>query len=57
MNVGYYMTVIDPVQVLGEEYNEIIKDFVDTIRNSTPIDGMSILLPGDDRIKNKEKIS
>lgn len=57
MNVGYYMTIIDPVQVLGEEYNEVIKDFVDTIRNSTPVDGMTILLPGDDRIKNKEKNS
>lgn len=57
MNIGYYMTVIDPVQVLGEQYNEVINDFVNIIRNSETIEGMSIILPGDDRLKNKENNS
>lgn len=54
MNVGYYVTVIDPKQVLGEKYEEIIKDFVHTIRNSEATSGQVIAIPGDDRLKLKE---
>ena len=55
MNVGFYMTVIDPVAVL-EEYDEIITDFINRLKTSKPgVDG-KIILPGDDRIKFKKTI-
>lgn len=54
MKVGYYITVIDPVQVLGENYNEIIGDFVNTIRNSQAAEGQTIVMPGDDRLRAKQ---
>lgn len=51
MNVGFYLTVIDPMVVCGDEYYKEISQFVDLLRNSAPIDGQSISLPGDNRIK------
>lgn len=51
MNVGFCLTVIDPHAVLGEEYDSIIRDYVATVRGSTPADGQTICLPGDDRMK------
>lgn len=51
MNVGFYLTVIDPYAVLGEEYDAIIRDYVDTVRHSQSADGQTICLPGDDRMK------
>lgn len=50
MNVGFYMTVIDPLIVVGSEYQNIIHDFVKRLRNSKAIVGEKIVLPGDDRI-------
>lgn len=49
MNVGFQFIVLDPKQILGEEYEFVIKDFVMRLRDSQPIDGCSIVLPGDDR--------
>lgn len=51
MNVGFYLTVIDPHAVLGEEYDAIMRDYVDTVRHSQPADGQTVCLPGDDRLK------
>lgn len=53
MNVGFQFIVFDPKQILGEEYDSVIKDFISTLRNSQPIEGCSIILPGDDRLKYK----
>ena len=53
MNVGYCFTVIDPRQVLGEEYETVIAEFVSTIRQSAAVDGETVLLPGDDRLRAK----
>lgn len=53
MNVGFQFIVLDPKQILGEEYDSVIKDFISTLRNSQPIEGCSIILPGDDRLKYK----
>lgn len=53
MNVGFYMSVIDPQIVCGEEYNQAITDFVDLIKNSTVADGCKISLPGADRLRYK----
>ena len=50
MNIGFYLTVIDPHAVLGEEYDAMMRDYVATVRGSDPADGQTICLPGDDRI-------
>lgn len=57
MNVGFYMTVIDPVAICGEEYNQEIREYVDRIKSSKAAEGKNIALPGEDRInfrKNRE---
>ena len=57
MNVGFYMTLIDPVAVCGEEYNQEIREYVDRIKNSKAVEDKKIALPGEDRInfrKNRD---
>ena len=57
MNVGFYMTVIDPVAVCGEAYHEAIRDYVARIKSSRAADGQTVALPGEDRIlyrKNRD---
>jgi len=49
MNVGFYMTVIDPVAVI-EEYEKIIINFVKCLKTSKPVGYGKIVLPGDDRL-------
>ena len=56
MNVGYYITVIDTKIVCGDEYDKNIVEFVDLLRNSECIDGRTISIPGDDRIKKKHEL-
>lgn len=55
MNIGFQFIVLDPKQILGEEYDVVIQDFVSQLRNSKAIDGCSIILPGDDRLKYKKE--
>lgn len=55
MNVGYYITVIDPVQVLGEDAPATLREFTQALRNSDAIDGEIVRLPGDDRIEKKRQ--
>ncbi|MBQ4613063.1 MAG: Ldh family oxidoreductase [Clostridia bacterium] len=50
MNVGFCLTVIDPYAVLGEEYDAIVRDYIDTLRGSASAEGRAIALPGDDRM-------
>ena len=50
MNVGFQFIVLDPKQILGEEYKFVITDFVKTLKESETIKGQQIVLPGDDRI-------
>lgn len=54
MNVGFYMTVIDPAVVCGEEYNKEIKEYVSRLRNAKTAEGKKISLPGDDRMYYKK---
>lgn len=57
MNVGFYMTVVDPYVVLGEDYDREIKEYVERIKSSKAAEGKEIVLPGEDRInyrKNNE---
>jgi LDH2 family malate/lactate/ureidoglycolate dehydrogenase len=53
MNVGFYLNIINPEIVIGDIYQEIIKDFVKRLRESKKVGEKKIILPGDDRIKNK----
>ena len=53
MNVGFCFAAIDPKVVIGENYPEIINDFVSRLRNSEPIEKNMIRLPGDGKIKAK----
>lgn len=56
MNVGFYITVMDPKQVLGDEYDILIKRYVNQLRESGCIDGQKIVLPGDDRVQHKNSL-
>lgn len=56
MNVGYTCIAIDPEAVMGEAYDDAIRTYVDTLRNSTPAEGKIIVLPGDDRVKSYREI-
>lgn len=55
MNVGFQFIVLDPKQILGDDYEQTIKEFVLLLRNSTPIEGQKIVLPGDDRLIYKKR--
>ena len=56
MNVGFYITIIDPKQVFNGDYDIAIKEYVDALRNSKSADGQTIVLPGDDRVKYKNSL-
>ena len=56
MNVGYYISVIDPAQIYGENYSIHIREYVKQLRNSAMINGEKIVLPGDNRIAHKNEI-
>ena len=56
MNVGFYISVIDPKQVLGNDYDELIKEYVSAVRASAPQSGKRIALPGDDRNNHKDTL-
>lgn len=56
MNVGFYMTVIDPKQVFGEDYDTAVWEYVNTLKNSGKQEGKDIVLPGDDRIDYKNSL-
>ena len=57
MNVGFCITVIDPVQVLGEEYPLAIQQYVADLRSSKKADEQEIVLPGDDRTNYKNSLT
>ena len=56
MNVGFYITVIDPKVVCGDDYDKEITEFVDLLRNSDSAEGKTVCLPGDDRLKIKNAL-
>ena len=56
MNVGFFISVIDPKQVLGESYDKIIKEYVHTVRSSEAVENGTVSIPGDDRNKYKKEI-
>ncbi len=56
MNVGFYITIIDPKQVFGDDYELAIRQYVDSLRNCKKAVGQNIILPGDDRIQYKNSL-
>lgn len=50
MNVGFCCIAIDPQIIMDKDYNKLIVDYVNTLRNSKRINENPIILPGDDRI-------
>lgn len=54
MNTGFCCIAVDPKVVMGEEYDDAIRDFVSRLRNSEKISGQEIVLPGDDRLRAKK---
>ena len=54
MDVGFYMMVIDPVAVCGEEYYTKMAEYVERIKKSRAADGGKIVLPGEDRINYRK---
>lgn len=57
MNVGFYITAIDPRVVCGEDYDTEIKSYTQRLKDSACVDGQKIVLPGEDRIANKNKMT
>ncbi len=51
MNVGFCCIAMEPHMILGEEYDNIINEYVATLRNSERVVDAPIVLPGDDRIE------
>lgn len=54
MNVGFYITAFSPEIICGEDYGARIREFAEILKNSSPADGKSVCLPGDDRINIKK---
>lgn len=55
MDVGFTFIAIDPKVIFGEDYEKIMEEYVEALRNSEAVEGCTITLPGDDRlIKFKE---
>ena len=55
MNIGFYITAFSPEIICGEDYGARIKDFANSIINSSAEEGQSVCMPGDDRINNKKR--
>ena len=55
MNIGFYITAFSPEIICGEDYGARIKDFANSIINSSAAEGQSVCMPGDDRINNKKR--
>ncbi len=55
MNVGFFLTVIDPYAVYGEDWDRVISDYVKTARQSKTMENKKIALPGDDRVEKVKK--
>ena len=54
MNVGFSFLAIDPELTYGENFKELIKDYVNSIQSDERVDKTKeIALPGFDRLQNK----
>lgn len=53
MDVGFCLTVMDPKQILGSQYDDAINQYIWELRTSSKAGEQEIVLPGDDRVKYK----
>ena len=54
MNVGATFIAINPQKILGDEFYLKMDEYIKTIKNSNKISEQEILIPGENRIKNKQ---
>lgn len=55
MNVGHFFVAIDPVQVYGKNFYSEMDNYIEKIRNSKPVEGMTITIPGDGKYSARKK--
>lgn len=55
MNVGQTFIAIDPQQIYGNEFYDLMDNYVVEIRKSSSLDGRSVNIPGDNKIKCRKK--
>ena len=55
MNVGHVFFVIDPVVLYGNDFYQDMHEYLNTIRNSEPIKGQKIYVPGDLNYLSREQ--
>ena len=55
MNVGFSFTAISPKLVFGEDFYQKVDEYIKAIRESAPLEGKTVALPGDDRLLNYRK--
>lgn len=53
MNVGHLIVAFNPQLIYGDDFLSVADDYVEKIKQSKCKEGMSIVLPGDDRKKSK----
>lgn len=54
MNVGQLFVAIDPIQVYDGDFYSDVDKYIDILRNSKVVEGKTIAVPGDDRIKARK---
>lgn len=58
MNVGQTFIAIDPVQIYGDGFYELMDQYVNKIKNSKSLNNESVRVPGDNKFRiRKENIS
>ena len=55
MNIGATFIAINPKIVLNDEFYQKMDEYIKIIKNSQKISNEEILIPGENRIRNKEK--
>lgn len=53
MNVGFFVTLFDPYIISDGKYDDLSLDFYNRLKSSLPIEGRSVVIPGEDRINSK----
>jgi (2R)-3-sulfolactate dehydrogenase (NADP+) len=53
MNVGHTFIVIDPTQVYGEGFYNLMDDYKETVHKSKSTKGIQVKLPGDNKMSRK----
>lgn len=54
MNVGFTFIAINPKLIYGENFLEEVDEYIKKIKNSENVDGKRIMIPGENRIEQRE---